>query len=48
MFSRAIQMSLIGAGLTVWNVWDLPVWAWRSYAHLVDEQERRMREEAAK
>jgi hypothetical protein len=35
-------MSLLGAGLTVWNVWDLPVWAWRSYAAVVDEQHRQM------
>lgn len=34
----------MGAGITVWNVWDLPLWAWRTYAAEVD----RLREEARK
>jgi hypothetical protein len=40
-----LQMTLLGAGLTVWNIWDLQVWQWRSYKALVDERERQIREE---
>lgn len=38
----------MGAGITVWNVWDLPVWAWRRYCAeqdaALDEQRREQQE----
>lgn len=41
MFSRVIQLSLLVPSINPLNVWDLPLWAWRSYARVVDEHERR-------
>lgn len=31
-------MTFLGVGITVFNVWDLPLWAWRDYARIVDRQ----------
>jgi len=32
--------------VTVWNVWDLPLWAWRMYATYVDDYRRQQAKEA--
>lgn len=29
--------------LSVWNVWDLPLWAWRQYAAFTDEKIKQTR-----
>ncbi|GAC1387540.1 MAG: hypothetical protein NVSMB48_27010 [Marmoricola sp.] len=34
--------------LSVWNVWDLPMWAWREYRALHDEYVKQLREQARK
>lgn len=39
-----IELSILVPSVTVWNVWDLPLWAWRSYARYVDDQRQRARE----
>jgi hypothetical protein len=31
-----LQLRMPGAGVTFWNVWDLPLWLWRSYALVLD------------
>lgn len=43
MFSRVIDLSLIVPSITPLNVWDLPLWAWRSYAAVVDDQREKSR-----
>jgi hypothetical protein len=30
--------------ISVWNVWDLPLWAWRMYAPYVDDYETKAKE----
>ena len=41
-----IRLSMLVPSVTVWNVWDLPLWAWRSYAAVVDAYEAELRKEA--
>lgn len=47
MFDRVLDLTLMGVGVTVWNVWDLPLWAWRGYAEHID-RERLRAEEASR
>ena len=39
-----IDLSLIVPSINPINVWDLPLWAWRSYAAVVDDQRQKARE----
>ena len=39
-------LTTLVASLSVWNVWDLPLWAWRSYAGVHDDYVQQMREAA--
>lgn len=39
-----IHLSIEVPSITVHNVWDLPLWAWRSYAAYIDDLERRAKE----
>lgn len=42
--SRTVQLTVLVPGVTVWNIWDLPLWAWRQYAAYVDEHRRQAKE----
>lgn len=44
MYDRAIDLSLLVPSVTVWNVFDLPLWAWRSYKSYVDRERRKAAE----
>jgi hypothetical protein len=35
------------ASLSVWNVWDLPLWAWREYRAWHDAEQARIRKQLA-
>jgi len=39
-------LSLLVGSINPLNVWDLPLWAWRSYARVVDDHREQMRKEA--
>jgi len=43
-----MHLTVLVPSVTVWNVWDLPLYAWRWYADYVDQVEARNREEARK
>jgi hypothetical protein len=34
---RLILLSHLVPSISAWSVWDLPLWAWRGYAHFHDE-----------
>lgn len=39
-----ILLSTLVDSVTVWNVWDLPLWAWMSYAQYHDDYVASMKE----
>jgi len=41
-----IDLSLLVGSINPMNVWDLPLWAWRSYAAFVDDRRRQVEEES--
>jgi hypothetical protein len=43
-----IDLTIEVPSITVHNVWDLPLWAWRSYANYIDDLRRRAREQEAR
>lgn len=44
MYSRIVLLSTLVPTLSYFNVWDLPLWLWQSYAAYADEYLERMRE----
>jgi streptogramin lyase len=41
-----VQLSILVPSVTVWNVYDLPLWAWRAYAKYVDDYRAQKAKEA--
>lgn len=39
-----VLLTTLVPSLSIWNVWDLPVWAWRAYAAMHDEYVRKVEE----
>jgi hypothetical protein len=39
-----VLLTYLIPSLSIWNVWDLPLWAWRSYAAMHDEYVKSQRE----
>lgn len=37
MYSRVVLLTALIPSLSVANVWDLPLWAWQSYAAYHDD-----------
>ena len=44
MYSRIALLTTLVPSLSVWNVWDLPLWAWQSYAAYHDDYVKQMEE----
>lgn len=44
MHSRIILLTHIIPTLSVWNVWDLPLWSWLSYRQFHDAYVKNMKE----
>lgn len=45
--NRLVLLTTLVPSVSVWNVWDLPLWAWRGYARFVDDYEAQMRRQEA-
>ena len=44
MYARVVLLTTLVPTLSIWNVWDLPLWAWQSYAAMHDQYVDNLRE----